>query len=78
MAWSPPQYAHLRGRGTAIERTHPSRVASTIRPRLRRWEYERRLVMPGWATIALDPCSHAIPAMQEEAAALIAGLVFAG
>jgi hypothetical protein len=34
----------------------------------------------GHATIAitLDAYSHAIPAMQEEAAALIAGLVFAG
>ena len=34
----------------------------------------------GHATIAitLDTYSHAIPAMQEEAAALIAGLVFAG
>jgi len=29
-------------------------------------------------SIALDTYSHAIPAMQEEAAALIAGLVFAG
>jgi hypothetical protein len=29
-------------------------------------------------SITLDTCSHAIPAMQEEAAALIAGLVFAG
>ncbi len=28
-------------------------------------------------SITLDTCSHAIPAMQEEAAALIAGLVFA-
>jgi len=35
---------------------------------------------PGHATvfITLDTYSHAIPAMQEEAAALIAGLVFAG
>jgi integrase len=34
----------------------------------------------GHASIAitLDTCSHAIPAMQEEAAALIAGLVLAG
>ncbi len=34
---------------------------------------------PGRATVAmtLDIYSHAIPAMQEEAAALIAGLVFA-
>ena len=34
----------------------------------------------GHATIAitLDTYSHAIPAMQEEVAALIAGLVFAG
>ena len=34
----------------------------------------------GHATISitLDTYSHAIPAMQEEAAALIAGLVFAG
>jgi integrase len=34
----------------------------------------------GHATVAitLDTYSHAIPAMQEEAAALIAGLVFAG
>jgi hypothetical protein len=34
----------------------------------------------GHATITttLDTYSHAIPAMQEEAAALIAGLVFAG
>jgi hypothetical protein len=33
----------------------------------------------GHATIAIltDTCSHAIPAMQEGAAALIAGLVFA-
>jgi integrase len=29
-------------------------------------------------SITLDTYSHAIPAMQEEAAALIAGLVFAG
>jgi hypothetical protein len=29
------------------------------------------------ASITLDTYSHAIPAMQEEAAALIAGLVFA-
>jgi hypothetical protein len=29
-------------------------------------------------TITLDTYSHAIPAMQEEEAALIAGLVFAG
>jgi integrase len=29
-------------------------------------------------SITLDTHSHAIPAMQEEAAALIAGLVFAG
>ena len=29
-------------------------------------------------SITLDTCSYAIPAMQEEAAALIAGLVFAG
>jgi hypothetical protein len=28
-------------------------------------------------SITLDTCSHAISAMQEEAAALIAGLVFA-
>jgi integrase len=28
-------------------------------------------------SITLDTCSHAIPAMQEEEAALIAGLVFA-
>jgi hypothetical protein len=27
-------------------------------------------------SITLDTCSHAIPAIQEEAAALIAGLVF--
>jgi hypothetical protein len=27
-------------------------------------------------SITLDTCSHAIPALQEEAAALIAGLVF--
>ena len=35
---------------------------------------------PGHATISitLDTNSHAAPAMQEEAAALIAGLVFAG
>jgi len=33
-----------------------------------------------WAGHAADnePYSHAVPAMQEEAAALIAGLVFAG
>jgi len=30
------------------------------------------------ASITLDTYSHAIPAMQEEAAALIAGLVIAG
>jgi hypothetical protein len=30
------------------------------------------------AAVALDTYSHAIPAMQEEATALIAGLVFAG
>jgi integrase len=29
-------------------------------------------------SITLDTCSHAIPATQEEAATLIAGLVFAG
>ncbi len=29
-------------------------------------------------SITLDTCSHAIPAMQEEAAALTAGLVFEG
>jgi hypothetical protein len=29
-------------------------------------------------SITLDTCSHANPAMQEKAAALIAGLVFAG
>jgi hypothetical protein len=36
-------------------------------------------IRPGHATvfITLDTYSHAIPAMQEEAAALIAGLVFA-
>jgi integrase len=43
----------------------------------------RRLVVVqrlGHATVSitLDTYSHAIPAMQEEAAALIAGLVFAG
>jgi hypothetical protein len=32
---------------------------------------------PGSRPIALDTYSHAIPAMQEEAAVLIAGLVFA-
>ncbi len=37
-------------------------------------------IPPGRATVAitLDAYSHAIPALQEEAAALIAGLVFAG
>ena len=30
------------------------------------------------ASITRDTCSHTIPALQEEAAALIAGLVFAG
>ena len=36
-------------------------------------------IRPGHATVSitLDTYSHAIPAMQEEAAALIAGLVFA-
>ena len=29
-------------------------------------------------TVTLDTYSHSIPAMQEEAAALVAGLVFAG
>jgi integrase len=34
----------------------------------------------GHATVSITPdtCSHAIPAMQEEAATLIAGLVFSG
>ena len=40
----------------------------------------RRCERLGHATVSitLDTYSHAIPAMQEEAAALIAGLVFAG
>jgi len=32
----------------------------------------------GTVSITLDTCSHAIPAMQEEEAVLLAGLVFAG
>jgi len=43
-----------------------------IRWRLSLWSLGHSAV-----SIALDTYSHAIPAMQEEAAALIAGLVFA-
>jgi hypothetical protein len=53
---------HGNGEGYGISRLQPAVVS------------ERR----GHATVSitLDTYSHAIPAMQEEAAALIAGLVF--
>jgi integrase len=57
-----------------LRHTHASlALAAGINPRV----ISERV---GHATIAitLDTYSHAIPAMQEEAAALIAGLVFAG
>ena len=47
---------------------HDCRRAKVVSERLRHAAF----------AITLDTCSHAIPAMQEEAAALIAGLVFAG
>ena len=57
---------------TCATRTPPSRSQAGIHPKV----VSERL---GHATVSitLDTYSHAIPALQEEAAALIAGLVFA-
>ena len=66
---------HLEvGRQSDLRRAHAALALQTgIHPKV---VSERR----GHATISitLDTYSHAIPAMQEEAEALIAGLVFAG
>jgi integrase len=60
------------GQGSQAARDPPARLATGIHPKV----VSERL---GHATVSitLDTYSHAIPAMQEEAAALIAGLVFA-
>lgn len=58
-------------RGAFIVRYTPLQAA--IHPQVR---LER--LGPATVSITLDPYSHAIPAMQEEAAALIAGLVLLG
>ena len=77
--WTLPQSMRQRPKSTRVfthdlRHTHATlALQAGIHPKI----VSERL---GHATVSitLDTYSHAIPAMQEEAAALIAGLVFAG
>ena len=69
-------FAAIVPSGSAATKEWPPLVRSAVHAGIRPKVVSERL---GHATtsITVDTYSHAIPAMQEEAAALIAGLVFA-